>query len=350
MAETPTSDPPTPAPAPVPVRRREWMAPLALFLGVLAFAGGSALFWFMQMRTQELEVQLARRIGEFDTSAREARIAAKEVHANVDGALGRIAGLEGKALEAQNQQLALEAMYQELARSHDERLLADIEQTLLLVEQQLQLAGNVRAAVLGLEALEARLARMEKPQFAALREAIAADAARLKVLPGADLSAVNSRIDVLLAGIDRLKLETEPETVKVSAPAPAPPPPTDALAWIRNFGRDAWAEIRQLVRIRHLDHPDLALLTPPQTYFLRQNLRLRLLSARLAALQRDEVTYLGDLAAARAWIVDYFSPRDPFTVTMLEDIVTLETTPVVLKDADVGASLKAVRAAAGKKD
>jgi uroporphyrin-3 C-methyltransferase len=320
-------------------RRHEWILPLALILAALAFATTGGIFWYMQMRMQDLEVQLARRIGQFDTSSQEARAAAQEARATIENVVTRIGALEAKALETQNQQLALEAVYQELARSQDERLLADIEQTLLLADQQLQMAGNVRAALLGLDAAEARLARMGKPQFERLREALGRDAARLRLLPAADVQGINARLDALLRNVDQLKLETEPEATVAATPATERGP----VDWMGRLGREAWAEIKQLVRIRRLDHPGLELLSPSQTYFLRQNLKLRLLSARLAVLQRDEATYRADIVAAREWVERYFRHSDPLGTAVLADLKAMAAMPVALQNADLRESLKVLR-------
>jgi uroporphyrin-3 C-methyltransferase len=329
--------------APDTASRNGWVLPLSLILSVLAFATTGAIFWHMQNRLEDLEIQIARRIGEFDSSSKEARGAAKEVRATVDDLTARTASLEAKAMDAQNQQLALGAMYQELARGQDERLLADIEQTLLLADQQLEMAGNVRAAVLGLDAVTARLARMKKPQFERLRAAISRDSARLKLLPAADVVGINARLDALLQNVDKLKLESDQE----APAAPRPKGGAGAVDWMERLGSETWGEIKQLVRIRRLDHPDLALLEPSQTYFLRQNLKLRLLSARLAVLQRDEATFRSDIAACRQWLTQYFNQNDELTSGMTQDLKELSAMPVALQNANLNDSLGVLHAMAG---
>lgn len=339
MSDTPSTSSPAPAPT---SSRHGWVAPLALILALLALFAAGSVFWHMQMRIQSLELQMARRIGEFDSSSKEARTAASAVRATVDDLTTRVAALDAKAQETQNQQLALQAMYQELARGQDERLLADIEQTLLLANQQLEMAGNVRAAVLGLDAAEARLTRMKKPQFESLRQAISRDSARLKLLPAADVVGINARLDALLQNVDKLKLESDQET-----PPPAKPRSSSvAVDWMERLGSETWSEIKQLVRIRRLDHPDMVLLEPSQTYFLRQNLKLRLLSARLAVLQRDEATYRSDIAACRQWISQYFNRNDELTRSMLKDLKELEAMPVSLQNANLNDSLSVLHSLA----
>lgn len=347
-ASTPTPAAMSSAPIPAPVQNPAsaspvfaWVSPTALALAIVALLALAAVFWHLQGRMLDQEMQLARRLGEFDTSSKEARSAAKDVRVTVEGLVGRVAALESRAQESQSQQLALSAMYQELARGQDERVVADIEQTLLLAQQQLHLAGNVRAAVLGLEAAEMRLTKLEKPQFARLRDAISRDLARIKLLPAADIVGLNARLDALVQNADALKFESDTEPVDRETAAAAP---LTATSRVGQVAEQLWSELRQLIRIRRVDHPDLPLLTPNQAYFLRQNLKLRLLSARLAVLQRDEATFRNDVLAAREWIEQYFNLREATTQSMLESLVALEKAPVSLKDADISESLKAMRA------
>lgn len=325
--------------------RSFWSSPAvgvaALVLSLVAVAAGLGFAWNSYDRMGQLEIQLARRIGEFDAASREARIAAKAANDALADLQNRLVALETRAQDTQDQQLALTAMYQDLARSQDERVIADMEQTLLLAQQQLQLAGNVRAALIGLDAAQTRLGHLNKPQFANLHAAIAKDMERLKLLPAADIEGLNARLEALIQRVDRLKPEsdTEPPT-KPAAPAPAGT--TDSLALLT---KEAWEEFKSLVRIRRLDHPELPLLSPTQTYFLRQNLKLRLLSARIALIQRDEATFRADLKAARDWAALYFNRLDDGSKAFIGSLDELQRAPVALKDAQIAASLQAVRAA-----
>lgn len=325
--------------------RSFWSSPAigltALVLAALAFIAGLGFAWNSYDRMGQLEVQLARRIGEFDAASREARVAAKAANDAMADLQNRLVALENRAQESQDQQLALTSMYQDLARSQDERVVADIEQGLLLAQQQLQLAGNVRAALIGLEAAETRLAHLDKPQFSVLRAAIVKDIARLKLMPAADTEGLNARLEVLIQNVDTLKPESETEPPPKTV-APAHAGPADTLA---RLSREAWDEFKSLVRIRRLDHPDLPLLSPSQTYFLRQNLKLRLLSARLALMQRDEASFRADLGAARDWTGRYFNRLDAGSKAFAASLDELLRAPVALKDAQIAASLQALRAA-----
>jgi uroporphyrin-3 C-methyltransferase len=326
---------------PLPPSRIAWLA-VALAGGAIVLTLG--LSWSAYDRMQAMEVQLARRIGAFDTASQEARAAAKAANIALADLQGRLSALESRAQETQSQQLALNAMYQDLARSQDERVVADIEQTLLLAQQQLQLAGNVKAALIGLDAAATRLAQLDKPQFNGLRAAITHDMERLRLLPAADIVSLNARLEALVQGVDRLK----PESDTAPAPGPLAAARGGAVATLARLSGEAWQEFKSLVRITRLDHPELPLMSPAQVYFLRENLKLRLISARLAALQRDEATFRDDIAAARDWTAHYFNRQDAATRAVLDSLDAMRNLPVVLKDAEIGASLKAARAARGK--
>ena len=91
--------------------------------------------------------------------------------------------LETRIAESQTQQAALEALYRDLAPSRDEIALSEIEQVLLVASQQLQLAGNVPSALTALQLADAKLQRLDRPQFVPLRRALARDMDQLKAVP-----------------------------------------------------------------------------------------------------------------------------------------------------------------------
>src|SRR5512134_3117546 len=153
--------------------------------------------------TQE---ELARRLRDIETDARDAGALARQAQEFMREAQGTLGALEGKLAYAQSQQVALEALYQDLSRNRDEWQLAEIEQVLAIAAQQLQLSGNVRAALLALQLAESRLGRGDRPQFVPIRRALARDIERLKALPGLDLPDMSLRLNALIARVDSMPL------------------------------------------------------------------------------------------------------------------------------------------------
>src|SRR5918999_1788479 len=312
---------------------------LLLLIAIALAAGLATLFWVdARSRIGATQEELARRLRDIEANAGDARSIARQSQEAVREAHVKVAQLEARLAESQSQQLALEALYQELSRNRDEWQLAEIEQILTIASQQLQLAGNVRAALLALQLAEARLARTDRPQFLPVRRALARDIERLKALPVLDLAGMSARIDALIAGVDSLPLAFEEKS-----PAPKEPAaPADRGFWSR-LGAEVWSEVKQLVVVRQVGSPEPPLLPPPQAYYLRENLRLRLLNARLSLLSRDEAGYREDLRAAQAWIGRYFDVRSKPAADALAQLKQLSASSISFEMPTISESLEAVR-------
>ncbi len=329
----------TPAPA-GPRAHSRYTQPVAM-VAVVAVLLLAWQWYDSHQQINTLQHELAQRLAAADAENKQSRGVAEQVREATREAQVKLGVLEAKLQESQNQQIALEALYQELSRSRDESLLADVEQTLLVASQQLQLAGNVRSALIALQAADARLARLDRPQLAGLRKVIARDIERLKLAPYVDVIGISARIDNLMGAIDNLPLvmEMRPSEAASTAKNAAD---ADASAWVR-FTRELWRDLRDLVRIEKMDRPDLPLLAPGQSYFLRENLRLRLLGARLALLAHDEKSFKADLKAAGDWLARYYDMRDKVVANTVVAVRQLHDGRISIEVPDVAASLDAVR-------
>lgn len=328
---------PSPASQPAAVPWSRWLPAWLVAFALIVLFG----WQWIDTRTQldGLRQELARRLAEADVQSKESRRVSTEVQEATREAQVKLGVLETRLAESQNQQIALESLYQELTRNRDEWAFAEIEQSLLIASQQLQLAGNVKAALFALQNADARLQRNERPQFTALRRAINRDIERLKALPYVDTVGISVRIDALINAVDKLPLAME---LRPQPDATRPVTDAQAGAWLR-FWREAWNDMKQLVRVQHIDQPDVPLLTPSQSFFLRENLKLRLIGARLALLVRDETSYKDDLKAARDWINRYYDTRDKAVAGTLTSVNTLYQSSVSLDVPDITATLEALR-------
>jgi len=343
MNETLPPSPPIPAPTPRPQPRRAGDG-TARLLAVLALAATLAALWLAidaRMGVQSIETTAGGRLAELGAQSQGAKNALTQVQSQLRDAQARVAELEARVADTQEQRVTLEEMYRELSRSADDRVLADVEQTLLAASQQLQLAGNVRGALAALQAADARLARAEKLASTPLRRAITQDMDRLKAVPQADTAGLAVKLDQLMQQVDTLPLliAESPPAARVTRVRAA-----DEQA-IPRVMRDLWDEMKGLVRIRELDVAEPQLLAPAQSYFLRENLKLRMLAARVSLLARDESTFRDDLRASQAWINKYFDARSRPAVVALATLKQVAETPVAIATPDINASLAAVRTA-----
>ena len=321
-----------------PRRRTSWL----LLCAILLSAALATVFWLdARQRIDATQQELARRLRDIEADAREARSVARQSEEAQRDTRAKLVQLETRLAESQSQQLALEALYQELSRNRDEWQLAEIEQVLAIASQQLQLAGNVRAALLALQLAEQRLARSDRPQFMPIRRALARDIDRLKTVPTLDLAGMSMRIDHLAAQVDTLPLafdergESTPPAKQAAA--------ADARGFWSRLSSEVWNELRQLVVVRQVGNAEPPLLPPSQAYFVRENLKLRLLNARLSLLARDEAGYREDLRAAQRWIQRYFDPRSKQTADALNQLKQLSSTTVSFELPSITESLEAVR-------
>ena len=286
-----------------------------------------------------LQHELAKRLAEADASGKESRNIAGNAAEAGRRAETKLDLLEARLAESQSQQLALEALYQELTRNRDEATLEEVEQLLLIANQQLQLAGNAKAALIAMQEADARLQRIDRPQLTPLRKILSRDTDLLKAAPYVDTVGISIRLDNLAAAVDQLPLamELRPEAI----PSRRETPPGEN-AWLK-FARETWKDIKQLVRIQIMDRPDVALLSPSQAYFLRENLKLRLLSARHALLARDGASFKADLDASIDWISRYYDNKSEPVVSMLGSLRELRDSDVGVELPRISASLDAVR-------
>lgn len=313
---------------------------LALILAVLALLLLGWQWLDSRQRDAELELSLSRRLGAFETRNKESEILARQAQEATREAQAKLDLLEQKLAESQSHQVALEELYQEMSRNRDEWVLAEIEQILLIASQQLQLAGNVKAALVALQTADSRLQRMDKPQFFSLRKAINKDIEQLQSLPLLDMAGLNLRLDYLVAETDRLPLI--PGRIGGEA-KPAPPASSPGAFWQR-LGNEAWQDFKQLVRIQNLQKAELPLLPPEQAYFLRENLKLRLLMARIALLQHNEASYRSDIKAAEEWLQLHFDSRDKAVRNAMNSLQQLGQSRLSIELPDISASLNAARA------
>jgi uroporphyrin-III C-methyltransferase len=335
MSEQKSPDVPSTA-SPLPSRRSHigW---LALLFAAIA-AAFSAWQWHeaRKVRTQ-FEQDLARKLSEVDNSSTQARNLSAEARKSISDVEGRIGQLEARIIETQNQRFALEALYQEFSRSRDEWVLAEIEQILLLASQQLQLAGNVKAALVALETADARLGRADRPQLTQLRRVIGHDIEKLKTTPSADVTGMGLKLERVLNSVDDLPLATD-----ARAAAPEQAAAAEPTGW-RRLLRELQKDLKELIRIQRIDAPAPALLLPEQAYFLRENLKLRLLAARLALLSRDGDSFKSDLSAAIAWMKQHHDRSSPPVVAAIDTLEQLSRAAIGGQPPSINASLDAVR-------
>ncbi|MDZ4101710.1 MAG: uroporphyrinogen-III C-methyltransferase [Hydrogenophaga sp.] len=380
------------APVPAPARRAgSGLTWLALLLAALALVLAGLLWQKLSFTQQEL----ARRAQDSGAQAVEARTMAAQAEALAQELQARLAVAEVRLSEVSLQRSQLEELMLALSRSRDDNLVQDLESAVKLAQQQAQLTGSTQPLVSALQAADQRIARAAQPRLNPVQRAIARDIERIQAAPLADIPALALRLDELARQVDEWpvlnqvglqraasaapKTEVQPATgvekgtatppvvgAQPAAAAVQQPAPTSetaepagglSQAWARfSSGWSAlwartWTEItrsgRELVRVSRIDRPEAALLAPEQAFFLRENIKLKLLNARLGLLARHMAASQADVMAVEAAIARYFDTSAPRVASAQAQLGRLRRDLVDSELPRPDATLAALASAAG---
>ncbi len=323
MSSEPTSGLPPPAtPGPSSAAPLSGNARLVLTaLGIVALAAlvASVLLW---QRLSGIQEQLARQSADSGAQAIEARTMARQAQDLSRETASRLAVAEARVNDMALQRRQLEELIQNLSRSRDENLAVDIESGLRLAQQQAQLTGNLEPLVAALRSAQQRIERSAQPRLAPVQQAITHDLDRLGRASVTDTAGLLGRLDDLVRQVDDLPLLNAVAHASAmrrmaaaqgtgDAPAAATSSTADLPRW-QAMLLSAWEvvrdETRGLLRVSRIDRPEAVLLSPEQAFFLRENLKLMLLNARLGVLARQPDAARADLASASNALNKYFDP------------------------------------------
>lgn len=279
---------------------RRWLRGVAL----VAVAGvlGSGLLW---QKLGTIQEQLARQTAESGSQAGEARATAKQAQELAIETAAKLAVLDARLSEVALQRTQLEELMQSLSRSRDENLVVDIESSLRLAQQQAQLTGSVEPLLASLKSAELRVARAAQPRLTPLQRAIAKDVARIKGTALSDTPAMLVKLDELVSLADDMPVGNAVLAPK-SAPSLRRETEESLSGWSGRLLTMVREEVRGLVRVSKIENPDVALLSPEQSFFVRENFKLKVLNARLGLLSRQTEAARADLVAASNALTRYF--------------------------------------------
>ncbi len=320
-----------------------WLVAVLGAVAVIAL-GVSLLMWQKLSRIQE---QLARQSADTGLQALEAKTWAKQSQEIVQDSAARVALMEARLSEVALQRTQLEELMQSLSRSRDETLVVDIESALRIAQQQAQMTGSTEPLLAALQSAQKRVQRAAQPRLTPVARALEKDLERLKSLPTFDIPGLMTKLDEGVALVEGLALANgaRASQSQIREQAVASGEQTPPTWWMNGLTR-MLDEVKGLVRFSRIDAPEAALLSPEQAFFLRENLKLKLLNARLGLLARQKEGVRNDLGAAAVLVRRYAEPQSRRTAQLLQ---LLEQTSEQVRTAElprIEASLTALSTAA----
>ena len=305
-----------------PGARWIWPVLIALIVALLAMA------WWLNSRLYATQSEIAQRLQVATTNSIEAKTLTKQASDTLRDLTARIAVLESRQQDFSAQRQALETLYEDFAKSRDQARLSETGQLIALAQQQAQLIGNVQPLIATLQSADARLARSPNPKAQILRRAVQSDLTRLRSAVTPDIAAAAHKLNDLAALVDALRLVSSAAPLQTGSKAM--PPPAEAASasaaaasgpdwapWLGDWFERFRSSLVQLFGITRVGARDALLASPQQGEFLRENLKLRILNARLDLLSRNAAAYRADMRGITEALNTYFDKRQPRMVQAL---------------------------------
>lgn len=342
---------------PTKIRKSSFLANTALILLVVALLTLAWQWLNTRHRFNEIEKSLSQKLDTYQALNQQSLALAKQAEERSTEANARTVILEQKLEESRDQQDVLQTLYDQLAENREATAVAEVEQLLTIANQQLQLVGNVKSALLALQAADKRLEPIDLPRARQLRETLGNEIESLRKLPQVDVMSISAQLESLgeLCATLPLISERQPTLNAIVSKQNTPQANTSDnlstnnnssaiqnLSDLQKFGFLMWNDIKNLVTVERIDKPEPPLLSADHAFYLRENLKLRLLTARIALLQHDEASYNADIKAVNDWLNRYFDTKHPDTIKAFKLLKKLSGSDVGIELPQLTESLAAV--------
>lgn len=294
----------TPKPAPKPQSSRSSGAFLAM---VIALAAGAGSYYVWQQHLiAEQDRQTLRR------SIEQLLVVVKEKD---QGQLARIEQLADHHHDNLEQRLgvleqSLPEFGRQLSQQQRDWSLAEVDYLLRLADHSLQLSHDIPSAITALRQAREQLIRYGNGHYADVTHSIEQTIQTLSALAQNDTAPLIARLGSLLTALDTLPYGAPSEHADIpQQPAAAGTPVAEGAPLaerLQHWGGMMWRDLKSLVTIRRNDDLNHPLMNPQQRYLLQEQLRLRLETARLAALAHNQPLYRASLQEATLWLSRYY--------------------------------------------
>lgn len=326
----------------IPIRRSSLFAKTALVLVLLALFTLAWQWLNTRQHFNEVEKSLSEKLENYQALNQQSLALAKQAEERSTQANARTVILEQKLAESRDQQEVLQTLYDQVAENREATAVTEVEQLLTIANQQLQLAGNVKSALLALQAADNRLQPLALPRATQLRETLAVEIENLRKLPQIDVTSMSAQLETLSELCDELPLLSEGQPTLNANAAKQNKPQNLQLNSLQKLGVSIWQNIKSLVTVERIDKPEPPLLSADHAFYLHENIKLRLLTARIALLQHDQATYRADIKTVTKWLTQYFDTKHPNAIKAFSIIKKLSNNDVGIQLPQLTESLAAV--------
>lgn len=229
-------------------------------------------------------------------------------------------------------------VHKRVGSSNTQWMVAEADYLMRVANARMTLARDADTAREALLLADQRLRDTRDPTWHPVREQLAREIAAIDSANLPDTAGLAAQLGAMSEQIPQLRLAR----ATLGGPARTSEQPQEARSertWDTLLD-DLWVGFKDTVRIRRNDKPVQAMLAPDQQFFLYENLRLQLESARLAVARSDAKLFRDSLSNASAWLSNHFDMIDAPTSRLHKQ--TLQMMAINIRPAlpDISQSLR----------
>lgn len=207
--------------------------------------------------------------------------------------------------------------------------LSEVGYLLRIANHKLTLEKDPKAALAALSLAEQRLGAANELAFASVQRMLAENVATVRGVRLPDPAALSTRIIELEAKATALRVKPDIQVDNLKArvkPQIENNVPDGEDPWYERLATNAWNQLKDIVVIKHERTQSQPLMTPKESYFLHENLRLNLEAMRVALLRGDAVAFQQSGQLAQGLLKEYFDAADPQVQAMAKELDGLAQT------------------------
>ena len=264
---------------------------------------------------------------------------------------GTIVAMEDAIMKLQHKQVeqsdALASLYRDTQGKNEDWAIAEVEYLLIIAMHRLLLEEDVMTALAAMEAADLRLKGLGDPGLLPVRKQLTTDMNQLRAVNHPDIAGMAIYLADMVDLSADLPLKSEVTTNTIAAHSLDEDQANDGVdvdPFWKRLPKIIWVEIKSWVVIKRTGDVNQALLLPSEEYFLIQNLRLELESARLSVLRADSGNLRASVVLIQAWLRQYFDTSDSAVMNVMETLDQMQA--IELKPAlpDISSSVESLRA------
>ncbi|MUK61463.1 heme biosynthesis operon protein HemX [Aliivibrio fischeri] len=293
---------------------------VAIIISIL-FSGGAFLASQQQVTQQQIQIaQLEQKLKTADTTLDAKLVAAEQ---RITDKADEIVRKATVLMQQQDKSIAsLQLAIADIkGRRPNDWLLAEADYLVKMAGRKLWLEHDVVSATRLMENADQRISALNDPSLTPLRRAMADDIATLKAIPLIDRDGLVLKLNSLEQQINKLPLASAvlPEADAVEEKHVS----TNINDWQSNLKQSLNDFAGHFITYRVREGNVIPLLSPEQHFYLKENIKGKLLLASKALYREQSEVYATSLESAKLWSSQYFQQDDPAVKSFMAQLDSL---------------------------